>query len=172
MFLEHWVCCQQLSDKDICMISTNTVYWHFMNIIEFYGNLIMLWKFVGNLIIYHYTYGFPVCLYSSWCVFPFHEFMSHQCPCRCVLWIQFECTLEVGDRLLMLVIKAVVIPCKISVFSKTQCYLFDGKHLQEKRLGPRRWLRPITHNNCQGWVCFMVILINLPVVDKCKVTSL
>ena len=49
--------------------------------------------------------------------------MSHQSPCRCVLWVQFECTLEVGDRLLMLVMKAVVISCKIFAFSKIQCSL-------------------------------------------------
>ena len=66
--------------------------------------------------------------------------MSHQCPCRCVLWIQFERTLEVGDCLLMLVMKAVVIPCKMCVFSKTQCYLFDGKLYQEKKGGPRERL--------------------------------
>ena len=67
----------------------------------------------------HRTYGPSVCLYSSWCVFSLHEFMSHQCPCRCVLWVQFESTLEVGDCLFMLVVKAVVIPCKIFDFSQT-----------------------------------------------------
>ena len=45
--------------------------------------------------------------------------MSHQCPCRCVLRVQFECALEVGDSLFMLVVKAVKIPCKIFDFSQT-----------------------------------------------------
>ena len=41
----------------------------------------------------------------------------------------------------MLVIKAVVIPCNIFVFSKTQCYLFDDKPYQEKKVGPKEIIK-------------------------------